>query len=141
MYHLLRPILGPNASPAAMDDLTRFCCQNTACPKYGERNAGNLTVCARYGRSQRRLLYCRACKRRFSERRGTPLFQARLPDDRALDVLAHLADGCGVRQTARLTGADKDTVTRYALRVGPHARQLHDELVAFSPSDGQRPGG
>jgi transposase-like protein len=124
-----------------MDDLTRFCCQNPPCPKYGQRDAGNLTVCARYGRHQRRLLYCRACKARFSERKGTPLFQVRLPDDRALDVLAHLADGCGVRQTARLTGADKDTVTRYALRVGPHARQLHDELVAFSPSDHPRPGG
>lgn len=124
-----------------MDDLTRFCCQNPACPTYGQRDAGNLTVCARYGRSQRRLLYCRACQRRFSERKGTPLFQARLPDDRALDVLAHRADGCGVRQTARLTGADKDTVARYALRVGPHARQLHDEPVAFSPSDHPGPGG
>lgn len=124
-----------------MDDLTRCCCQNPACPKQGQRDAGNLTVCARYGRNQRRLLYCRACKARFSERKGTPLFHARLPDDRALDVLAHLADGCGVRQTARLTRTDKDTVTRYALRVGPHARHLHDELVAFSPSDVPGPGG
>ncbi|HEX4613831.1 MAG TPA: helix-turn-helix domain-containing protein [Urbifossiella sp.] len=124
-----------------MDDLTPFCCQNTTCPKAGQRDAGNLTVCARYGRHPRRLLYCRACKARFSERKGTPLFQTRLPDDRALDVLGHLADGCGVRQTARLTGTGKDTVTRYARRVGPHARQLHDELVAFSPSNDPRPGG
>jgi LacI family transcriptional regulator len=117
------------------DDLRPFCCQKTGCPKYGERGAGNLTVCARYGTHRRRLLYCRTCKYRFSERKGTPLFQARLPDAKALDVLAHLADDCGVRQTARLTGTDKDTVARYALRAGPHARQLHDELVAFSPRD------
>jgi LacI family transcriptional regulator len=123
------------------DDLTRFCCLNPDCPKYGERDAGNLTVCARYGPHRRRLLYCRSCKYRFSERKGTPLFDTRLPDAKALDVLAHLADGCGVRQTARLTGADKDTVARYALRAGTHARQLHDELVAFSPSDHPRPGG
>ena len=115
------------------DDLRPFCCQNTGCSKYGERGAGNLTICARYGPHRRRLLYCRACTYRFSERKGTPLFQARLPDAKALDILAHLADDCGVRQTARLTGTDKDTVARYALRAGPHARQLHDELVAFSP--------
>jgi hypothetical protein len=123
------------------DDLSRFCCQNTGCPKYGERGAGNLTICARYGEHRRRLLYCRACKYRFSERKGTPLFRARLPDAKAHDVLAHLADDCGVRQTARLTGTDKDTVARYALRAGPHARQLHDELVAFSPHDHQGAGG
>jgi LacI family transcriptional regulator len=122
-----------------MDDLSRFCCQNPDCPAYGRRGDGNLTVCARYGPHQRRLLYCKRCKARFSERKGTPLFDARLPDDRAKAVLEHLADGCGVRQTGRLTGVDKDTVVRYALRAGAHARQLHDELAAFSPQDGEGP--
>ncbi|MDB5308262.1 MAG: hypothetical protein JWO38_2464 [Gemmataceae bacterium] len=117
------------------DDLSHFCCQNLDCPAYGQRGAGNLTVCARYGPDRRQLLSCRSCQDRFSERKGTPLFDARLPENNALAVLAHLADGCGVRQTARLTGADKDTVARYALRAGPHARQRHDELAAFSPSD------
>jgi hypothetical protein len=111
------------------DDLARLCCLNPDCPKSSERDAGNLTVCARYGPHQRRLLYCRSRTCRFSERKGAPLFDTRLPDAEALDILAHLADGCGVRQTARLTGADKDTVARYALRAGTHARQLHDELV------------
>jgi hypothetical protein len=55
-----------------------------------------------------------------------------------LAVLAHLAEGCGVRQTARLVGVGKDTVTRLARIAGDHARQLHDELVAFSPRDDRR---
>jgi transposase-like protein len=122
------------------DDLSRFCCLKTDCPEYGTRGAGNLTACARYGKNQTRLLYCRACKYRFSERKGTPLFGAKLPDEKALDVLSHLADGCGVRQTARLTGTDKDTVARYAARAGEHARQLHDELVGLSPPHDQDPG-
>jgi LacI family transcriptional regulator len=118
-----------------LDDLSRFCCQNTACPDHGHRDRGNLSVCMRYGPDpQRRLLYCKTCKARFSERKGTPLFDARLPEGKLLAVLAHLADGCGVRQTARLVGVSKDTVTRLALRAGDHARQLHDELAAFSPS-------
>ena len=61
-----------------MDDLSRFCCLNSDCPEYGERGAGNLTVTGRYGPGQaRRMLRCRACKVRFSERKGTPLFDSR----------------------------------------------------------------
>lgn len=122
-----------------MDDLSRFCCHNPDCPDYGLRGRDNLRVGFRYGpRKQRRMLVCRTCQGRFSERKGTALFAARLPEDQALAVFQHLQDGCGVRQTARLTGVDKDTVVRYALRAGDHAHQAHDELVAFSPSD---PGG
>ena len=119
-----------------MDDLRRFCCQSAACPDHGRRDHGNLSVCMRYGpEPRRRLLYCRTCKARFSERKGTPLFDARLPQDKLLAALAHIADGCGVRQTARLVGVSKDTVSRIARLAGEHARQLHDELVAFSPSN------
>jgi hypothetical protein len=120
------------------DDLSGFCCQNADCADHGKRGHGNLTVCARYGKQQRRLLYCKTCKARFSERKGTPLFDTRLPDERVVSVLAHIAEGCGVRKTSRLVGVNKDTVVRYSLLAGHHARQLHDELVAFSP---QHPGG
>jgi transposase-like protein len=120
------------------DDLSRFCCLNPGCPDHGLRGHGNLTACARYGKHRRRLLYCRTCKARFSERKGTPLFDTRLPPDKAVAVLAHLAEGVGVRQTGRLVGVSKDTVVRFAVRAGGHAQQLHDELVGFSPRD---PGG
>jgi hypothetical protein len=33
---------------------------------------------------------------------------------------------------------EKNTVVRYALRAGEHAQQLHDELLAFSPSHPRR---
>ena len=118
-----------------MDDLSLFCCQNPDCADYGQRGHGNLSVCSRYGPQQRRLLYCKACKARFSERKGTPLFDTRLPEDKVVAVLAHIAEGCGVRKTGRLVGVNKDTVVRYSLLAGQHAQQLHDELVAFSPSD------
>jgi transposase-like protein len=116
-----------------MHDLTVFCCQNTACPDFAKRGHGNLTVCGHYGPQRRRLLYCRSCKARFSERLGTPLFDARLPEAKAIAILHHLAEGCGVRQTARLVGVSKDTVVRYSRRAGTQAQHLHDELVAFSP--------
>ena len=117
-----------------MDDLSRFCCQNSDCRDYGRRGGENLTVSDRFGKEGRiRLLYCRTCQARFSERKGTPLFHIKLPDERSEQVLAHLAEGCGVRQTSRLVGVHRDTVTRLARRAGDHAKALHDELVAFSP--------
>ena len=123
-----------------MDDLARFCCQDPDCALYARRGVGNLSVCARYGkRDHIRLLYCNACKGRFSERKGTALFHSHLPDDKALAVLQHLDEGCGIRSTGRLVGVDPNTVGRLARIAGRHAHDAHDELVAFSPSDPRGP--
>ena len=121
------------------DDLSGCCCQNPQCPDYGQRGKGNLTAPMRYGPQQRRLLRCKTCKARFSERKGTPLFGAQLPEDKVADVLKHIAEGTGVRKTSRLVGVNKNTVVRYCLLAGEHAQQLHDELVAFSPGDARGP--
>ena len=123
-----------------MDDLGRFCCQNAACPDTGKRGQGNLSVTMRYGPDRsRRMLRCSTCKARFSERKGTPLFASRLPTDRVIAILAHVAEGIGTRKTARLSGVHQDTVTRYLRQAGDQAQQLHDELVAFSPGDERDP--
>ncbi len=124
-----------------MDDLSRFCCLNSRCARHGQRGQGNLAVRARYGPEKRLLLYCKVCKKRFSERNGTPLFACRLPADKALAVLQHLTDGCGVRQTERLVGVHRDTVMRLGKRAGEHARAAHDELVGVSPLDDQTAAG
>jgi transposase-like protein len=116
------------------EDLSRFCCQSAECPDRGKRGAGNLTVCGRYGKQkQHRLLYCRTCRYRFSERKGTPLFGSQLTEEKAVSIFEHLADRNGVRATARLVKVNRNTVVRYSRLAGDHARQLHDELVAFSP--------
>ena len=116
-----------------MEDLSRFCCLNQDCPGHGKRGGDNLTVCALYGKHRRRLLYCRSCKARFSGRKGTPLFGSQLTEEKAVSIFEHLADRNGVRATARLVKVNRNTVVRYARLAGGHARQLHDESVAFSP--------
>jgi transposase-like protein len=123
----------------ADDDLSRFCCLNPECPDHGKRDHGNLTVPMRYGTQRRRLLRCRTCKTRFSERKGTPLFDSRLPEDQVVSVLEHILEGVGVRKTSRLVGVTRNTVMRYSVRAGEHAQQLHDELVAFSPANPRSP--
>ena len=116
-----------------MEELSRFCCPNPGCEKYLERGAGNIRVRARYGRHRRRLLRCLVCQTRFSETRGTPLFNSHLDPEKALDVLAHVQEGCGVRQTSRLVGVHRDAVTRLSRLAGEHAYDAHDDLVGFSP--------
>jgi IS1 family transposase/transposase-like protein len=118
-----------------MDDLSRFCCLNSDCPDFARRGAGNLTITGRLGKHcQFRLLYCRSCRARFSERKGTPLYRSHLAEDKALSIFRHIDEGCGVRKTARLVHVHPDTVSRYGRLAGEHSRAAHDELVAESPS-------
>src|SRR3954452_24950628 len=117
-----------------MDDLSRFCCLDSRCPDFGRRGAGNLTVTGRLGKHrQYRLLYCRTCRARFSERKGTPLYRAHLTEDKVLSILEHVNEGCGVLKTARLVKVHPDTVSRYGRTAGGHSHAAHDELVARSP--------
>jgi transposase-like protein len=119
-----------------MDDLKNFCCQNQECPDYGKRGLDHLRVCFRNGPNKdRRVLACRTCQHRFSERKGTALYRCKLSADKALSVLQHLQESCGVRQTSRLVGVNKNTVVRLAVVAGEHAKDVHDEVVAFSPQD------
>lgn len=117
-----------------MRSLESFCCQNTSCPDYGQHGAGNLRW---HGwsskKKQIRMLYCRTCGVYYSERKGTALWQSRLPTDQAVSVLEHLADGCGVRQTARLVKVHRDTVCRLNQKAGDHAVCTHDEVIPVSP--------
>ena len=117
-----------------MDDLGRFCRLNARCAEHGKRAAGNLFVCGRSGKTSR-LLRCRRCQARFSERKGTVFFRAHLPGQTVASILSHVTEGVGMRKTGRLVGVKEDTVIRYAKLAGGHAKDLHDELVAFSPSD------
>jgi hypothetical protein len=79
------------------------------------------------------MLRCGACKARFSERKGTPLFDSRLPPEKVASVLEHIAEGCGVRQTGRLCKVYRGTVGRLSRVAGDHARDFYAELVALSP--------
>jgi len=116
--------------------IENFCCQNKDCPEAGKRGAGNVYFRGWSGRGKRiRMAYCKTCKRSFSQRKGTPLEDSRLPEGKAISLLEHIKEGTGTRATSRLVKVDKNTVTRYIGLAGSHAEKLHPELVAFSPSD------
>jgi transposase-like protein len=110
-------------------DVRDLCCVNSKCRDYGKRGAGNLMFRKVFGRGRWRFVRCKSCRQEFSERKGTALFGAHLPADKALSVLEHLADGCGVRQTVRLTRVSANTVLRLIKKGGAHAQAIHDELA------------
>ncbi|MBF0544624.1 MAG: hypothetical protein HQM08_09330 [Candidatus Riflebacteria bacterium] len=80
------------------------------------------------------MVYCKTCRKQFSERKGTVLSESRLPEEKVISILDHIREGCGTRATSRLLHVCKDTVTQYILKAGIHAKKAHDDLVSFSPS-------
>src|SRR3954469_13364875 len=105
-------------------------CHNSACPDHGKRGHGNVYFRGWSGRGKLiRRIYCRTCKKSYSERKGTAFERSRLPTDKAVSVLDHLREGCGIRATSRLTGVSRDTVSRLLALAGDQAKGLHDELV------------
>jgi len=110
-------------------DVSDLCCVNARCADYGKRNAGNVMFRKFSGKERWRFVRCRTCRQEFSERKGTALFGVKMGTAKALAVLEHLADGCGVRQTSRLTRASQGAVLRMIERAGRHARETHDELA------------
>jgi hypothetical protein len=123
------------AEPSSLG-IEHFFCHNCACADHGKRGNGNVYFRGWSGRDRRiRMVYCRTCKKSYSQRKGTALERSQLPADKAVCVLDHLREGCGVRATSRLTGVSRDAVSRHLAKAGDQAKKLHDELVAFSPSD------
>jgi hypothetical protein len=117
-----------------MHALSKLCCLNKKCPNYGKRGTNNLAVYDWFGKDNRiRLLCCRSCKTRFSERKGTLLFRMKLDEDKAIVLLSHISESCGVRKTERLVGVNRNNIMRYSRLAGEHAEVIHDDLVAFSP--------
>jgi IS1 family transposase len=65
----------------------------------------------------------------FSERRNTALFNTKIREAKAEQVIDHLDEGCSVRATSRLTKAAKVTVARLLKVSGRHAQRFHDQRV------------
>jgi LacI family transcriptional regulator len=112
-----------------------FCCLNPRCVVYGRKGQGNLRLCGWTNAAKTiRQFKCRTCGRRFSSRKGTVFYRSRMGEGQVIQILEHVFEGCGMRQTGRLTRHKEDTVIRYTRLAGEHAELLHEQVAAFSPS-------
>lgn len=105
------------------DDLGEFSCQNVDCPDYQRKGKNNLAIDSWYGKLKKhRMLVCRTCRKRFSERKGTQLFGSQLSAETVARISAFLEEGKSIRETARLTGVNRNTVVRYSQLLGRASR-------------------
>ena len=85
-------------------DTSMYFCPYEACTNYGKVGVDNQIIGSGcYGPHQTQMLKCNVCQRRFSARRGTPLFGLKSDEQTFYEVIACLAEGNGIRATARTT--------------------------------------
>ncbi len=115
------------------DKTAGFFCPNTECADYGKRGMNNIVVYNKYGRDNRRLLRCRTCNLRFSERRNTFFFGLHTQESKIKEVILCLLDGKSFREAAVIAGIDKDTVLRIWRRfVACCEESMEDLLTEFN---------
>ena len=121
------------AAPA--DPLAAFACPNPDCALFNRFDAGNLSVVEWTGKHKDiRRLYCHHCKRRFTERQGTLLRYAKLPEETVVRIVKCLGHGCSVEATADICEVDPRTVDRLLERAGRRAEDFHRRRLETLPA-------
>ena len=111
-------------------DTSMYFCPNKDCANYGRVGPANQVIGAGcYGKQQTQLLECKVCGQRFSARRGTPLFDLKTDEQTFYEVIACLAEGNGLRATARIKNVDKDTVAAWLDRASQHIEAVSHYLM------------
>lgn len=111
-------------------DTSMYFCPNKDCSNYCKVGPDNQVIGAGcYGKQQTQLLKCKVCEQRFSARRGTPLFELKADAQTFYDVIACLAEGNGIRATARIKNVDKDTVAAWLDRASQHIEAVSRYLM------------
>lgn len=118
-----------NTSPPTRPSLDTLACVNAECKDYAQAGLNNLTVRKTYGQDQIRYLHCRTCQQEFSERKGSALWNTKVSEEKAVSVAAHLAEGCSMSATRRLSGVDRSVVVRLNRQLGKHGQAFHDARV------------
>jgi transposase-like protein len=103
-------------------------CPNKDCSQYGKVGAGNIL---KYGKSRqgRQRYQCRVCKKVFNERVGTLFYGKRTAVKDIVESLAMVAEGMGIRATARVKGIKHDTLSAWLREAGSQAQQVEEVLL------------
>ena len=112
--------------PAPELPLSFFACPNSDCANFNRFGAHNLSACERMGKDNAiRRLYCRTCGARFSERQGTLMQYAKLPEETVVRIVKCLVHGCSIEATADICEVTRRTVESLLERAGRRAEDFH----------------
>lgn len=109
--------------------LDDFYCPNESCGNHGKRGLGNIVIYHRYGKEHRKLLKCKTCNFRFSERRSTFFFGLHTKESKIKEVISYLLEGMSFREAAIASDLDKDTVNRIWKRFVIYCEESVDSLL------------
>ncbi|MEW6586041.1 MAG: helix-turn-helix domain-containing protein [Nitrospirota bacterium] len=90
---------------------------------------GNIVVYDRYGKDRRRLLKCKTCNLRFSERHNSLFFGLHTKESKIREVILYLLDGMSFREAAIAADLDKDTVQRIWKRFLQNCEESMENLL------------
>jgi IS1 family transposase len=119
------PRLVPPRGPRRQVDTSTHFCPNPDCVYHGWVGWGNLRANGRPNGGPWRQLLCIACRHYFLETLGTLLHNKRASTELIVRVIACLAEGLGIRGTARVFEVDPNTVLQWLVEAA-------DQLRAFS---------
>src|SRR5262249_31293370 len=119
------PRIVPTRGRRRQVDTSTHCCPNPDCAYRGWVGWGNLRANGHPNGGPRRQLLCVVCRRSFLETLGTLFHGTRVSVERIVRVIACLAEGLGIRGTARVFEVDAHTVLRWLVEAA-------EQLTAFS---------
>jgi len=120
------PMPPTHRRPCAIDTSRHFC-PHVGCNYQGWVGLGNLRANGHPSGGPWRQFYCRSCMGYFLETHGTLFHGKRVAVELMVRVLACLAEGLGIRATARVFEVDPNTVLQWLVEAAEH-------LQAFSAS-------
>jgi IS1 family transposase len=128
------PRLVPTRGRRRQVDTSTHFCPNPDCAYRGWVGWGNLRANGHPNGGPWRQLLCVVCRRYFLETLGTILHGKRASVELIVRVLACLAEGVGIRGTARVFEVDPNTVLQWLVEAAEHLRAfsrhfLHDMHV------------
>jgi IS1 family transposase len=128
------PRIVPTRGRRRQVDTSIHCCPNPDCLYRGWVGWGNLRANGHPNGGSWRQLLCVACHHYFLETLGTLLHGKRTSVDLIVRVIACLAEGLGIRGTARVFEVDPNTVLQWLVEAAEQLRAfsqhfLHDVQV------------
>src|SRR2546429_727648 len=119
------PRIVPTRGRRRQVDTSSHCCPNPDCASRGWAGWGNLRANGHPNGGPWRQLLCGVCRRYFLETLGTLLHGKRASVELIVRVIACLAEGLGIRGTARVFEVGPNTVLQWLVEAA-------EQLQAFS---------
>lgn len=104
-------------------------CPNRDCRYYGWVGLGNIRANGHPNGGPWRQLECTVCHKTFLETVNTIFYRKQVKAEVIWQVLTSLAEGVGIRKTARIFGLDPNTVQKWLRQAAQHMEAVSHYLI------------